>query len=88
MDRINAGAGVFCDQFSAYASVGSCASAYDGEVEALRVALTQLFYSQVKQTKFVQLFCLTWYRLPKLLQETYIEKFLLFVEEFRIQLPI
>ncbi|GIY49756.1 hypothetical protein CDAR_249741 [Caerostris darwini] len=40
--RINAGAVVFCDLFSVYASVGRFASAYDVEVEALRIALTQL----------------------------------------------
>ncbi|GIY23388.1 hypothetical protein CDAR_415791 [Caerostris darwini] len=34
--RINSGAGVFCDLFSVYAPVGCFASAYDGEVEALR----------------------------------------------------
>ncbi|GIY13871.1 hypothetical protein CDAR_524761 [Caerostris darwini] len=39
--RINAGAGVFCDLFSVYAPVGRFASAYDGEVEVLRIAVTQ-----------------------------------------------
>ncbi|GIY22011.1 hypothetical protein CDAR_177151, partial [Caerostris darwini] len=33
--RINAGAGVFCDLFSVYAPAGRFASAYDDEVEAL-----------------------------------------------------
>ncbi|GIX87510.1 hypothetical protein CDAR_86451 [Caerostris darwini] len=40
--RINAGAGVFCDLFSIYAPVSRFASAYDSEVEALRITLTQL----------------------------------------------
>ncbi|GIX76276.1 hypothetical protein CDAR_418451 [Caerostris darwini] len=40
--RINAGTGVFYDIFSVYAPVGRFASAYDSEVEALRIALTQL----------------------------------------------
>ncbi|XP_015929558.1 uncharacterized protein [Parasteatoda tepidariorum] len=36
------GAGVFCHLFSACASVGYSASAYDGEIEAILIALKQL----------------------------------------------
>ncbi|GIX99880.1 hypothetical protein CDAR_238831 [Caerostris darwini] len=39
--RMNADTGIFCG-LSVYVPVGRFASAYDGEVEALRIALTQL----------------------------------------------
>ncbi|XP_042906986.1 uncharacterized protein [Parasteatoda tepidariorum] len=40
--RVSARAGVFCHLFSAYASVGCYASAYDGEIEAILIALKKL----------------------------------------------
>nr|XP_042909833.1 uncharacterized protein LOC122271709 [Parasteatoda tepidariorum] len=36
--RVSAGAGVFCHLFSAYASFGYYASAYDGVIEAILIA--------------------------------------------------
>ncbi|GFT14281.1 hypothetical protein NPIL_195981 [Nephila pilipes] len=37
-----AGAGVYCEYFPHYLSLGIAKSAFDGEVEAIKVALTHL----------------------------------------------
>ncbi|XP_015915700.2 uncharacterized protein [Parasteatoda tepidariorum] len=41
MDGV-AGAGIFCEHFSHYLSLGTAKTAFDGEVEAIKVALTHL----------------------------------------------
>ncbi|KAJ4436424.1 hypothetical protein ANN_19057 [Periplaneta americana] len=47
-DDINVGAGVYSDIFASYTAVDTHRSAYDGEIEAIRVALAQLICHQTK----------------------------------------
>ena len=46
-----AGAGVFCELFSFYSTVGQYKSAFDGEIEAVLIALKQLNYFENKFEK-------------------------------------
>ena len=52
-DYANVGAGIHCKLFSFYIPVGQHMSAYDGEIEAIRVALTQLALHTEKFTNAV-----------------------------------
>ncbi|KAJ4439019.1 hypothetical protein ANN_14975 [Periplaneta americana] len=47
-DDINVGAGVYSDIFAFYIAVGTHRSAYEGEIEGIRLALTQLICHQTK----------------------------------------
>ena len=48
-----AGGGVFCKLFSFYSTVSKFRSAFDGEIEAILIALKQLNYFENKFEKAV-----------------------------------
>jgi hypothetical protein len=52
-DCVNIGAGVFSSIFFSYALVGHVGSAFDGEVEAIRLALSQMNCVRYKFTDAV-----------------------------------
>ena len=45
---INAGAGIYCEFFSSYMTLGQHSTAFDGEIEAIRTALRLLNLHQNK----------------------------------------
>ena len=50
MDGV-AGAGIYCEHFANYLSLGTSKNAFDGEVEAIKVAVDHLMLAPLSQSR-------------------------------------